>query len=87
MPLIPNTMNPTTSGSSNSSSNAASSWTDKLMGKTISDNHTTTSFAKQDLPNEHRVVGENDFVTMDHKPERLNLHVDGSGCVKKVTNG
>jgi hypothetical protein len=76
-------MNPTT----NSSSNDASSWTQKLMGKTIGSSHSETCFAKSDLPSNHRVLGEGDMATMDHKPDRLNLHVDKDGCVKKVTNG
>ena len=28
------------------------------------------TFAKKDLPKEHRVLGPNDMATMDHKPER-----------------
>ena len=57
------------------------------MGKTISDTHSSTSFAKNDLPKETRVLGEGDMSTMDHKPERLNVHVDKDGTVRKVTNG
>ena len=80
MPLIPSTSNPTTSGTTQS-------WVDKLMGKTISDSHSSTSFAKKDLPSEHRVLGENDMATMDHRPDRLNIHVDKDGTVRKVTHG
>jgi Peptidase inhibitor I78 family len=82
MPLIPSTLNPTTS-----SNTSTQSWVDKLMGKTISDNHSSTSFAKKDLPSNHRVLGENDMASMDHRPERLNIHTDGEGVVKKVTHG
>jgi Peptidase inhibitor I78 family len=81
MPLIPSTSNPTIS------TNDTQSWVEKLMGKTISDSHSSTSFAKKDLPEKHRVVGEGDMVTMDHKPDRLNVHVDKDGTVRKVTHG
>ena len=64
MPLIPDTMNPTTSGG------GTQEWMSKLMGKKIGDNHSETSFAKKDLPSSHRVLGEGDFATMDHRPER-----------------
>ena len=64
MPLIPDTMNPTTSGGGNQE------WMSKLMGKKIGDSHSETSFAKKDLPGSHRVVEEGGMSTMDHKPER-----------------
>lgn len=45
------------------------------------------TFAKQDLPKEHRVLGPDSMGTMDHKPERLNIHVDEEGTVKDVKFG
>jgi hypothetical protein len=45
------------------------------------------TFAKTDLPKEHRVLKPDSMSTMDHKPERLNVHVDEDGTVKKVTHG
>ena len=86
MPLIPDSMNPLTS-SNNSSGGNTQDWTTKLMGKTLSDSHSNTSFAKKDLPSGHRVLGENDMATMDHKPDRLNVHVGQDGTVRKVTHG
>lgn len=74
-------MNPTTSGTN------TQAWVDKLMGKTISDSHSNTSFAEKDLPKDHRVLGEGDMSTMDHKPDRLNIHTDKDGTVRKVTHG
>jgi hypothetical protein len=53
-----------------SSSGSTDSWMSKLMGKTLGDNHSETNFAKKDLPQNHRVVGEGDMLTMDHKPDR-----------------
>lgn len=52
------------------SNDSSNDWMSKLMGKKLSDQHNETSFAKKDLPQNHRVVGENDFMTMDHKPDR-----------------
>ena len=65
MPLIPDTMNPTTSGGGNTNQ-----WMSKLMGKKIGDSHSETSFAKKDLPSSHRVLEEGGMSTMDHRPER-----------------
>ncbi|KAF2639873.1 hypothetical protein P280DRAFT_470476 [Massarina eburnea CBS 473.64] len=62
-------------------------WTTKLMGKKLGDGHNETTFAKQDLPQEHRVIQPDSMSTMDFKPERLNIHVDGEGTVKNVKFG
>jgi len=45
------------------------------------------TFAKADLPKEHRVLKPDSMSTMDYKPERLNVHVDDEGTVNKVTHG
>lgn len=45
------------------------------------------TFAKKDLPEKHRVVKEGDMMTMDHNPDRLNIHVGDDGTVTKVTHG
>jgi hypothetical protein len=45
------------------------------------------TFAKKDLPKEHRVLGPDSFSTADFKPERLNIHVDEDGTVKGVKFG
>ncbi|KAI0581191.1 Inhibitor-I78 domain containing protein [Pyrenophora tritici-repentis] len=78
-------------------------WMTKLMGKKLGDQHdemrsqigsyskantyAEKTFAKTDLPKEHRIVKPDSMSTMDHKPERLNVHVDEDGTVKKVTHG
>ncbi|KAJ4367436.1 hypothetical protein N0V83_007019 [Neocucurbitaria cava] len=62
-------------------------WMSKLMGKKLGEQHDETTFAKTDLPKEHRVIKPDSMSTMDHKPERLNVHVDDDGTVKKVTHG
>ncbi|KAL5389371.1 hypothetical protein PMIN06_000376 [Paraphaeosphaeria minitans] len=62
-------------------------WTNKLMGKKIGDNHDEVTFAKKDLPSEHRVLQPDSMSTMDHKPDRLNVHVDEQGTVKNVRYG
>lgn len=56
--------------SNDSSSSNTQTWMDKLMGKKISDKHDETSFAKKDLPQNHRVVEEGSMMTMDHNPDR-----------------
>jgi hypothetical protein len=45
------------------------------------------TFAKQDLPKEHRVLQPGSMSTMDHRPERLNIHVGEDGTVQKVNHG
>ncbi|KAF1837566.1 hypothetical protein BDW02DRAFT_118443 [Decorospora gaudefroyi] len=67
--------------------NSSDDWMSKLMGKKLGDQHDETTFAKMDLPKEHRVLKPDSMKTMDHKPERLNVHVDEDGTVKKVTHG
>jgi hypothetical protein len=52
----------------------------------VADN-THQTFAKTDLPKEHRIIKPDSMSTMDHKPERLNIHVDDEGMVKKVSQG
>lgn len=49
------------------------SWMQKLAGKKITESGKTddTSFAKSDLPEKHRVIGEGDMKTADHVPDRL----------------
>jgi len=60
----------------------------KLMGKTLGNSSNETTFAKGELPKNHRVVeAEGGMMTMDHQPDRLNIHVDKDGTVKKVTQG
>lgn len=64
-----------------------SKWMNDLVGKKIGDTKNETTFAKSDLPKEHRIVPEGGMMTMDHKPDRLNLHTDENGVVKNVTHG
>lgn len=45
-------------------------WMNKLMGKKIGDSSDEITFAKKDLPSEHRIVKEGDMMTADHKPDR-----------------
>ncbi|KAI5236784.1 hypothetical protein E4T47_08940 [Aureobasidium subglaciale] len=48
---------------------------------------TIQTFAKKDLPQQHRVVKGDSMMTMDHNPDRLNIHVGDDGTVHKVTHG
>lgn len=45
------------------------------------------TFAKTDLPKEHRVLKPDSMQTMDFKPDRLNIHVGDDGVVNKVSKG
>ncbi|KAI8941293.1 hypothetical protein NX059_002522 [Plenodomus lindquistii] len=67
--------------------NSGDDWMSKLMGKKLGDQHDEVTFAKSDLPKEHRVLKPDSMSTMDFQPERLNVHVDDDGTVKKVTKG
>ncbi|KAL3458777.1 hypothetical protein BJX64DRAFT_265869 [Aspergillus heterothallicus] len=62
-------------------------WMNKLVGKRISDSSNETCFAKKDLPESHRIVRPGDFTTADHRPERLNIHVDENDNVRDVNYG
>ncbi len=48
-----------------------SDWMNKLVGKKIGDSSDEITFAKKDLPKEHRVVKDGDMLSMDHKSDRL----------------
>lgn len=53
------------------SGSSGDDWTTKLMGKTLGNDHSETSFAKKDLPQNHRVVdSDGGMMTMDHNPDR-----------------
>ncbi|KAJ5370342.1 uncharacterized protein N7496_006434 [Penicillium cataractarum] len=80
----------------NSNMGDKSEWVNKLMGKKISDSGSDElvppevsrhSFAKKDLPQSHRVLKPDDMKTMDHNPDRLNVHLDHDGTVRDVTYG
>ncbi|KAL2817778.1 hypothetical protein BJX63DRAFT_429473 [Aspergillus granulosus] len=63
-------------------------WLNKLVGKKISESLSNeTCFAKKDLPESHRIIRPGDFKTMDHRPERLNIHVDENDNVRDVNYG
>ncbi|KAE8320519.1 peptidase inhibitor I78 family-domain-containing protein [Aspergillus sergii] len=63
-------------------------WLNKLAGKTITEGTSdVTTFAKKDLPQPHRIVKPGDMMTMDYKPERLNVHLDEKGTVHDVHFG
>lgn len=66
---------------------SSNDWKTKLLGKTIADSHGETTFAKTDLPSQHRVLKPDSMKTMDHRPDRLNVHVDDKGVVRDVSHG
>ncbi|KAF9885963.1 hypothetical protein FE257_012138 [Aspergillus nanangensis] len=63
-------------------------WLFKLAGKTISEStNDVNSFPKKDLPDSHRILKPGDAMTMDYRPDRLNVHTDDSGVVHDVNFG
>merc|ERR1712029_440526 len=84
MPLVVPGMQSKEGGSGNEKT---ADWMNKLMGKKIGEGNDETTFAKTDLPKQHRMVNEGDMMTMDHNPERLNIHTSDDGTVTKVTHG
>ncbi|KAL3473799.1 hypothetical protein BJX99DRAFT_233063 [Aspergillus californicus] len=71
-----------------SGSGGKEEWLIKLAGKKISETSSDdTSFAKKDLPESHRILKPGDGVTMDYKPERMNIHVDENNTVHDVRFG
>ncbi|THV55763.1 hypothetical protein BGAL_0003g00030 [Botrytis galanthina] len=48
-------------------------WMSKLAGKKIGDSSDETTFAKQDLPEEHRIIEPGSMVTKDFKENRSAL--------------
>ncbi|KZF18851.1 hypothetical protein L228DRAFT_271749 [Xylona heveae TC161] len=60
-------------------------WMNKLVGKKIDESsHSETTFAKTDLPEEHRIIAPGSMVTKDFREDRLNVHVDDNGTVTHV---
>ncbi|KAG2179066.1 hypothetical protein INT43_001916 [Umbelopsis isabellina] len=65
-------------------------WSKKLVGKTFVDDgaeHNLSEdqvFRRKDLPKMHRVLGPDSMMTMDYRPERLNVRVDDSNKAKSV---
>ncbi|KAI0404621.1 hypothetical protein F4802DRAFT_225161 [Xylaria palmicola] len=72
----------------NKSADPTQEWTNKLVGKTVSeDSHSETNFCKRDLPQECRVIQPGMMVTKDFKPDRLNVNVKEDGTVTHVYHG
>ncbi|CAD6446715.1 04d6f175-161f-4d08-847d-a3da1fb9a8fb [Sclerotinia trifoliorum] len=61
-------------------------WLNKLAGKKIGEVSNETTFAKQDLPEEHRIIEPGSMVTKDFKENRLNIHLNEDGTVSHVNH-
>ncbi|PVH78273.1 hypothetical protein DL98DRAFT_494341 [Cadophora sp. DSE1049] len=61
-------------------------WTKKLVGKKIGEESDATTFARAELPKETRVIEPGMMVTMDFKPDRLNVHLKEDGTVSHVNH-
>ncbi|KAM7203847.1 hypothetical protein V8F20_003853 [Naviculisporaceae sp. PSN 640] len=75
-------------GITSNSGDKTEEWTNKLVGKKITEEPSSEiNFCKRDLPEEHRVIQPGSMVTKDYKPERLNIHVKEDGTVSHVNHG
>ncbi|KAL3449495.1 hypothetical protein BJX65DRAFT_272420 [Aspergillus insuetus] len=75
-------------GITSNSSGGKDEWLNKLVGKKITESSSNeTCFAKKDLPETHRIVKPGEFTTMDHRPDRLNIHLDENDNVRDVNYG
>ncbi|SLM40336.1 pua rna binding domain-containing protein [Lasallia pustulata] len=72
-------------GINSGGSNQQSEWTNRLVGKKLSDSTSdSTSFARQDLPKEHRVIEPGSMSTQDVNKDRMNVHLGEDGTVTHV---
>ncbi|KAH8148608.1 uncharacterized protein LAJ45_07319 [Morchella importuna] len=64
-------------------------WEAKLLGKKVVDGAVSeaSTFSKNDLPSGHRVLGKDSMMTLDYRPERLNVHVDEDGTCNRISMG
>ncbi|OBU01361.2 hypothetical protein VE01_00018 [Pseudogymnoascus verrucosus] len=62
-------------------------WTNRLMGKTIGDENSVTTFAMSDLPENTRIIPEGQPAALDFQENRLNVHLGKDGTVRQVTQG
>ncbi|MCJ1383118.1 hypothetical protein MMC11_003036 [Xylographa trunciseda] len=79
MPLVVPGINSSLTGD-----NQQSQWLSKLAGKKLGDKHDETSFARQDLPKQHRVLEPGSMATQDFNKDRMNVHLGEDGTVKHV---
>ncbi|KAI7882755.1 hypothetical protein K492DRAFT_127378 [Lichtheimia hyalospora FSU 10163] len=68
-------------------------WHKKLVGKVVLKDNEETALGtdevvrEKDLPKPYRVIPPDSAVTMDYRPERLNIFVDSNFRVNTVGNG
>ncbi|KAK9780977.1 hypothetical protein SCAR479_02163 [Seiridium cardinale] len=72
-------------GITGTSGNQGEEWTNKLVGKKLSEESSNeTSFCKKDLPQQCRVIQPGQMVTKDFVPDRLNVHVKEDGTMREA---
>ncbi|KAH6646187.1 hypothetical protein BKA67DRAFT_664038 [Truncatella angustata] len=75
-------------GITGNSSDKTEQWTNKLVGKKLSDSSSNEiNFCKKDLPQECRVIEPGQMVTKDFNENRLNVHLKEDGTVSHVQHG
>ncbi|KAI8139467.1 hypothetical protein BJV82DRAFT_521901 [Fennellomyces sp. T-0311] len=77
----------------NKANSGCDGWRDKLVGKTILRESEETALSEDqvvrenELPAIRRILPPNSMMTMDFRPERLNIHVDANRKVRSVNYG
>ncbi|MCJ1321453.1 hypothetical protein MMC15_006798 [Xylographa vitiligo] len=79
MPLVVPGINSSLTGD-----NQQSQWLSKLAGKKLGDKHDETSFARQDLPKQHRILPQGSMATQEFIKDRMNIHLGEDGTVEDV---
>ncbi|KAF7550824.1 hypothetical protein G7046_g7897 [Stylonectria norvegica] len=75
-------------GINSTSGDKTEEWTNKLVGKKLSDEDSNeTVFCKRELPEETRIIEPGTMVTKDFKENRLNVHLKEDGTVSHVVHG
>ncbi|KAK9454552.1 hypothetical protein V1511DRAFT_511906 [Dipodascopsis uninucleata] len=64
-------------------------WQKVLVGKKLTDSSSATddSYPKSQLPSPYRVVKPGSMLTMDFRPERLNITLNKEGVIEHVRTG
>lgn len=60
---------------------------DNPIGTSEVDHDTVKRLVERSTFNQHRIIGPMTIVTMDFRPDRINIHVDKNDVVESVSPG
>lgn len=60
---------------------------DRPIGTSEVDHDTVKRLVERSMFNQHRIIGPMTIVTMDFRPDRINIHVDKNDIVESVSPG